>query len=216
MGKIKALYSSHGHWAMIKEFEELEVQDRLNYTWKEFDKWKKEHGIIDTDLFIWGCADPLEANSYNYAASERKDIISGKKDYPLNAHTVYWGPGNPGDLLFTPNLEPYKGGDENSNFIIVKRVQYPEAYFIVAIRVQDGQRQYKKLRLFKFDRTAGTKVKEQLHEILSEGCGDVEYSRPQNYYIYWSADNTAASKIQWFKPITLEEKEVLEEYLCQL
>lgn len=216
MEKINALYSSHGHWAMIKEFEELEVQDRLNYTREEFREWKKEYGIIDTDLFVWGCVDPLEANSYNYEASERQDVISNKKNYPIDVHTVYWGPATPSDLLFTPNLEPYNEGDENSNFMIVKRVQYPEAYFIVAIRVQDGERQYKKLRLFKFDRTAGTKVKEQLHEILSEGCGGIEYSRPQDCHIYWSPDHTVASTIRWFKPITLEEKEVLEEYLCQL
>ncbi|MFH1637275.1 MAG: hypothetical protein ABIB71_02510 [Candidatus Woesearchaeota archaeon] len=62
---LKEYYSSHEVPCSIKEFIELEVKERKNYSMAEVRRWMKRYGIRNEDKIIWVSDKKWVANRYN-------------------------------------------------------------------------------------------------------------------------------------------------------
>jgi hypothetical protein len=65
-----ALWNSHGYWMTMKEFIEIEVEERGNYTLPEIRIWMKKYHLTPKTEVIWVCKEPWQANRYNLPADD--------------------------------------------------------------------------------------------------------------------------------------------------
>lgn len=65
-----AWWNSHGRWMTMRDFIEIEVEDRQNYTLSEIRNWMRKYLLtLDTDV-IWVTKEQWQANRYNLSADD--------------------------------------------------------------------------------------------------------------------------------------------------
>lgn len=82
--KIKVYFNSHGYDYSFKDFVELEVEERGNYSKEFVKKIKQKYNIKDTDRAIWVTPNKRVALSYYLTANMRDEILSSDTNISEN------------------------------------------------------------------------------------------------------------------------------------
>jgi len=103
-----------------KQMRETEVEDRQNYTLKQFDKIAKKYAINEDDRVIWVSPNKTVAVSYAALADERNNVLnlSGTKlDEYMHQHGIFLNEFKSNDGIL---LKETDDGDEGFIFLLIR------------------------------------------------------------------------------------------------